>query len=324
MYVPMKILVGATLLLSGGALACSGDDSGPATPKPALAKTAATSGDAQTATVTQALALPLRVIVTLSGVPQVGTTVTWATTSGNVTPGGLTDASGIATADWTLGQTSGAVTATASLAGATGTPQTFTATADPDVADELSIAGGDGQTGSLNSVLPPITAKVADQFGNGVAGVDVDWVVATGLGSVAPGTSTTNASGIASATVTLGGTAGDMTVTATAAVPNGSPQTFTETAAALPTAITIQVGSGGFNFSPQVGTVGVGGTVTWNWVGSGHTVTDDAAAPNFSDHDVVQNTGFVFGPVTFNTAGTYTYHCRIHVLQGMTGSISVQ
>ncbi len=323
-HVPHKIIVGVSLLVGGLALACSSDDSGPSTPRPVIAKTAANNGDAQTAMVAQALALPLQVVVTLSGAPQVGTTVVWATTSGAVTPGGPTDANGVATATWTLGNVSGAVTATAAVSGATGSPVTFDATADPDVADELSIAGGNGQTGSLNTALPPLQAKVADQFGNGVPGVDVDWEVTSGAGSVAPASSTTNAGGIASATVTLGGVAGDMTVDATAAVPNGSPQTFTETAAALPLAVTVSVNSN--NFTPKNPVIGVTGTVTWNWVGSGHSVTDDPAAPSFTDHDALQSAGFVFGPIQFNTAGSYGYHCSAHGSPGagMSGTIVVQ
>ena len=253
-HVSHKIIVGVSLLFGGLALACSSDDSGPSTPRPVIAKTAANNGDAQTATVAQALALPLRVVVTLSGAPQVGTTVTWATTSGTVTPGGPTDANGVATATWTLGNVSGAVTATAAVSGATGSPVTFDATADPDVADELSIAGGNGQTGPLNTALPPLQAKVADQFGNGVPGVTVTWTVTSGDGTVAPATSDTDANGIAEAVVTLGAYAGDVTVDAEATGLTGSPQTFTETAAALPLAVTVSVNSN--NFNPRTRSLG--------------------------------------------------------------------
>jgi len=276
--------------------------------------------------VAQALALPLRVIVTLSGAPQVGTTVTWATTSGTVIPGGPTDAAGIATATWTLGQTSGAVTATATVTGATGSPVTFTATANPDVAAELSKAGGDDQTGSVNAALPPLQALVADQFGNGVPGVTVTWTKTSGDGAVAPGTSDTDADGIAEAVVTLGATAGDVTVHAAVAGLTGSPQTFTEHAVAPPLAITITVANN--SFTPKVGTIGVGGTVTWTWAAGSvfHNIHSDGA-PSFASLAPLENAPFTYGPITFNTAGTYKYHCENHGTAaggGMAGSIVVQ
>jgi plastocyanin len=94
-----------------------------------LAKTATNSGDAQTGTAGAVLANPLRVVVTQNGVAKPGVTVTWATATGSLAPGGVTDASGIATAAWTLSAGGGAQSATASVTGATGSPVTFTATA---------------------------------------------------------------------------------------------------------------------------------------------------------------------------------------------------
>jgi Bacterial Ig-like domain (group 1). len=93
------------------------------------------------------------VIVTMNGAAQQGVDVTWESPSGTIDATSTTDVNGVATADWTLGNTSGPVTATATLAGAGGSPVTFTATADPDAPAELSIAGGDGQDGPINSTL---------------------------------------------------------------------------------------------------------------------------------------------------------------------------
>lgn len=322
-----KILVGAALIVGGVALACSSDSGGgPSTPKPLIAKTAANSGNAQQGTVAQALALPLQVLVTLSGAPQVGTNITWATTSGSVAPTtSATDASGIATTTWTLGQASGGVTATATLAGATGSPQTFTATALADAATEITIAGGNNQTAAVGSVLAPLQVTVADQFGNGVPGEAVAWAVtsAAGTGTVTPPNSNTDATGVATSTLTLGNVVGAVTVDATSGALTGSPLTFTATAEPLPTAITIQVGSPGTSFSPKVDTVAVGGTVTWNWATSGHSVTDDPGVPTFTDHDQLENAGFVHGPITFSTAGSYAYHCLAHGASGGVGMSGV-
>jgi len=104
----------------------SGSDPGTLT----VAKAATNSGDAQVGTAGQALTDPLRVAVTDGGMIQSGVTVTWATTNGgSLTPASsTTDASGIAAATWTLGAGGGAQTATASVAGASGSPITFTAT----------------------------------------------------------------------------------------------------------------------------------------------------------------------------------------------------
>ena len=325
-HVPLKLIAGASLLVGGLALACSSSDSGSPNPTTEIAKASTNSGDAQTATVAQPLALPLRVIVTMNGTAQQGVDVTWETQSGTIDATSTTDVDGVATATWTLGNTSGAVTATATLAGAGGSPVTFTATADPDAPAELSIAGGDGQDGPISSTLPALQAKVADQFGNGVPGVTVTWTVTSGDGTVDPGTSDTDANGVAETELTFGATVGDVTVDADVTGLTGSPQTFTEHAIALPVAIVIDVGSAGFTFSPKVDTVATGGTVTWNWGGSGHSVISDGP-PSFTSHTPLENAGFSYGPLTFNTAGSYAYHCSAHGNSsggGMAGTIVVR
>jgi plastocyanin len=326
-HVPLKLIAGASLLVGGLALACSSDDSGGGGPNPttAIAKTATNSGDAQTATVGQPLPLPLRVIVTMNGTAQQGVDVTWESPSGTIDATSTTDVDGVATATWTLGNTSGAATATATLAGAGGSPVTFTATADPDAPAALSIAGGDGQQGAVNSTLPALQAKVADQFGNGVPGVTVTWTVTSGDGTVAPGTSDTDANGIAETELTFGPTEGDVTVDAEVTGLTGSPQTFTETSIALPTAITITVANN--SFTPKVGIVAVGGTVTWTWAAGavGHSIISDGP-PSFTSHATLESAPFSYGPLTFTTPGTYAYHCSAHGNAsgaGMAGSIQV-
>jgi hypothetical protein len=92
----------------------------------------ATGGNVQTGPVGTALAQPLAVLVkTGAGAAAPGVTVTWATSSGGSFGANtsVTDASGRATATWTLGATAGQQTATASLSGASGSPVTFTASA---------------------------------------------------------------------------------------------------------------------------------------------------------------------------------------------------
>jgi plastocyanin len=320
----------ATLTLGLLLSSCGGDgDTGTPPSTISIAKTSANNGDAQTATVGQPLASPLQVAVTDGGAASAGTTVTWATTSGGTLDpvSAVTDANGIASTAWTLGTTSGSQTATATLSGASGSPVSFTATANPDAATTLTEAGGNGQVGNINSQLPQqLQAKVADQFGNGVAGVDVAWA-ATG-GTTSAVSVPTNSSGISAVTVTLGGTPGPVTVTATAVSLTGSPLTFTETAQAppsVPTTASVQVGDILFKSNhnstqnPAVDTVAVGGTVTWNWVGSlPHSVRSTGSL--FTSSTTQSSGSYQF---TFSTAGTYSYDCAVHGPL-MTGQVVVR
>lgn len=74
----------------------------------------------------------------------------------------------------------------------------------------------------------------------------------------------------------------------------------------------------GFAFSPQSVTVAVGDTVTWsNADAQNHTAT--ANGGSFDTGTIGGNTS---KSVTFSTAGTFAYHCKIH--PSMTGTIVVQ
>jgi adhesin/invasin len=304
-------------ILAVGVLAGCSSSSSPNSSQLALSKA---GGDAQNGTVGQALGTNLQVVVKLDGTPQAGRPVDWSTTSGSMAPtSNVTDANGNASSTWTLGTTAGAVTAKATVSGATGSPLTFNATAEADAADLIAAVAGNNQNGDVGTDLTtPLQVKVTDQFGNPVAGVAVAWEVQTlGAATVAPLNSNTNASGVASTTVTLGNTAQAFEVNATATVPNGSPVVFDETADPLPTAVTVEVAlSGALSFTPKVDTVAVGGTVTWHWNGGPHSVTQDPGSPAFTDHNVTQSAGFVFGPITFNSANSYFYHCSVHGVAG--------
>lgn len=313
------------LLLSG----CGGGDGGTPPSTITIAKASANSGDAQTATVGQPLGSPLQVVVTDGGAASVGTTVTWATTSGgSLNPtSAVTDANGTASTAWTLGTTSGSQSATAAVSGANGSPVTFTATANADAATSVSKAGGDAQTGVVNTALAQqVQAKVADQFGNGVPGVTVDWAASGATTSSA--SVPTDGSGISAVTVTLGPAAGPVTVTATSASLDGSPLTFMATASTtppIPTTAAVQVGNIFFSSSrndtsnPAVDTVAVGGTVTWTWGGGSHSVRS-TGSPTFTSSTIKTSGTYAF---TFGTVGTYTYDCVVHGAQ-MTGRVVVR
>jgi plastocyanin len=69
-------------------------------------------------------------------------------------------------------------------------------------------------------------------------------------------------------------------------------------------------------FSPAATTVVAGTTVTWTWTGANmHNVTFDDGQKS-----TTQNTGTY--QRTFNSAGTYSYHCTIHGT-AMSGVVTV-
>ncbi len=128
-------------LFAAAVTGCTGE---PTTPLGTAAALISVSGDGQNGPVGTALAQDFVVQVNdLGGSPVAGVTVTWAITGGggSINPtSDLTDASGLSQARLTLGPSSGANTAGATVAGI-GTV-TFTATG--------TSGGGGGTTGSLS------------------------------------------------------------------------------------------------------------------------------------------------------------------------------
>lgn len=84
-----------------------------------------------------------------------------------------------------------------------------------------------------------------------------------------------------------------------------------------------QICMNALSFGPPTLTITAGTTVTWqNGSVATHTVTSDAGSSLTYDSGNV-GPGGTFSQ-TFNTAGTYNYHCTYHVNRGMTGTITVQ
>jgi hypothetical protein len=99
----------------------------------------------------------------------------------------------------------------------------------PDAAS-IEMAGGNGQAAQVGTPLPsPLTVLVTDDAGDPVSGVTVQWSVGGG-GGVSPASGATGSDGKASATRTLGATAGQQTTIAAVSGLQGSPVTFTATA----------------------------------------------------------------------------------------------
>jgi 5-hydroxyisourate hydrolase-like protein (transthyretin family) len=139
----------------------------------------------------------------------------------------LTDALGRAATAWTLGRQAGPNTAEATVAGLA--TLVFTATGLPGPAAELLAVSGDGQEGPAGTTLPePFVVAVVDGNGNPVAGALVDFAVTSGGGALSATSVTSDASGHALTTLTLGRETGLHTVEAgTAGAP---PLVFQATA----------------------------------------------------------------------------------------------
>ncbi|GIW08014.1 MAG: hypothetical protein KatS3mg060_2819 [Dehalococcoidia bacterium] len=99
----------------------------------------------------------------------------------------------------------------------------------------------------------------------------------------------------------------------------------TPTGAAPPRQAAIEVRMVEFAFQPQTVTINVGQAVAWINAGSvTHTTTSTNQTPNDPCcWDVTVQPGFTFERV-FNQPGTFTYYCKFHQAQGMTGTIVVQ
>lgn len=316
-------VIGLVLLLA--MVACGGD--GGTTPASTRSVAlAAPSGNNQTDTVLTTLPIPYAVVVRdQSSTPVPNVTVTWAAPSGTVLPAtSQTNASGVATAVRTLGATAGAQTATATVSGASGSPVTFTATANAGNPAVLEKVTPDGSA-TINSQVD-YTVRVEDAHGNPKVGQVVNWEVVSGDGSITPPSNATNVNGEAVARRTLSGTEGPHTTRAVA--PNNvtlngvsAPDTvtFTTTATALPTTASVAVNDN--FFSPDSVRIAVNGTVTWDWGSGGvvHNVTfaTVAGAPANIDN---RNSGTVAR--TFDAAGTFNYQCTIH--PGMNGKVLAQ
>ncbi len=194
------------------------------------------AGDGQTAAAGAAVAvLPAVLVTDQYGSPVTGQAVTFAVTGGGgaITGGAaVTGADGIATVgSWTMGNTVGANAITATAAGLTGSPVTFTASGVAGAASQIAINGGNSQTAVAGQpVVVAPSALVLDAFNNPVSGVSVTFAAASGGGSVTGGAQTTNASGVATVgSWTLGTTAGANSLSITSTGLTGSPLSITAT-----------------------------------------------------------------------------------------------
>jgi len=192
------------------------------------ANVAVVSGNNQTAAVNTALSQPLVVQVTDQGAnPVAGVSVAFSAPSGTFSGApATTDSNGMATVNYTTGNSSGAVTITASV-NAVKTPITVNVTAGAPAA--VTITGGNNQIGTAGTTLPqPLSVLVADQYGNPVSGVSVYYGDGGSGGIFDSGNPVvTGSSGIANQYYTLPLSPGTFNISASASGVS-SPAVFTE------------------------------------------------------------------------------------------------
>ncbi len=157
-------------------------------------------------------AVPVRVHVTESGAPIPNTTVQWSVTGGNgklSSASSVTDASGLAQVQWTLGDTAGTNAMTASI---TGAQVTIEATGTAAAPSAIAKVSADSQTVVPGGTVP-LTARTVDRFGNPAGGVTVQW--STSGGTLSATSTLTGSSGNATTNLTTPAAAGRYQVTAT-------------------------------------------------------------------------------------------------------------
>lgn len=207
------MVVGAT---SGGALTLNFD----ATAVAAAADTVfVVRGNNQSAEV--GAALPDSLIVKITdrfGNAVSGSAVTWGPTGGGaVSPASnSTGSTGTAATARTLGPTAGPQGATATAGTLKGSPVVFAMTALPAAPTSLIKVTGDNQFGAVGVPLTDsLVVRLLDGTGNGVPGRNVTFAVATGGGTTAPTSATTDTNGRAATQWTLGPVAGSNSLIAT-------------------------------------------------------------------------------------------------------------
>jgi alpha-tubulin suppressor-like RCC1 family protein len=255
------------------------------------------SGNNQTAPAGTAVpAAPAVRVADVSGNAIAGTAVVFAVTGGGGSITGAnteSNAQGIATlGQWVLGTSIGPNTLTATVAGIA--PITFTATGVIGPATNITLIEGNNQAGAIGAAMPiRPTVKVTDGSGNVITGLAVNFVPASGSGSVTGNPAITDTAGIAR----LGGwrlglTPGVHSLNATRE--GATPVTFTATATDFP----VNLITAGVGHSCAIASTGVAhcwGINTDGQLGNGTRVSESAPV------SVVNGTGF-----TQIVAGTHT------------------
>src|SRR5512146_521809 len=154
-------------------------------------------------------------------------------------------------------------------------------------AAKISVVSGNGQVGFVGqTLLTPLSVKVTSSSGTPVAGATVTFTVTSGTASLSPGTTVTDATGVAKTNVTLGSSVGTVQINATVngttlvaafVITIGTPNTTAACASSSPQ-------------TPAAGSVLAGVAGTGICLGGGTTGGDYALIPFFANPDNTAST----------------------------------
>jgi hypothetical protein len=204
----------------------------------------ASSGNNQTGAVQTPLNLSVQAANPYTGVGISGVPVTFSDggKGGVFNPSSATtNSTGTATTIYTLPQTTGTYSLTATSPGYTTATLSEIAIAGP--ATTVSIISGSSQSGTVGTTLPlPLTVQAKDTFGNKVSGASVTFSDSYG-GTFSPNPVVTGSNGEASATFTLP-TSAHSGFAVTASSGTATPATLHESSvAAAPASLTLSAGN---------------------------------------------------------------------------------
>lgn len=200
---------------------------------------------------------------------------------------------------------------------------------DPPPPGGITLAfaspSGDGQSGAPGAPLPSPLRVALTRGGVPVAGRTITWSLVTGSGGLSASSSTTDASGIAETSLTLGSTVGGRLVQATAAGVEGSPRIFSASAVVAGQFVTVQVVNN--VFEPNLVTINRGGTVLFQWLSGSRDHNLIPIAPGTIPNAPVVRDGPSSVEQIFPVAGTYGFFCSVHATAtsgSMRGQVIVQ
>ena len=237
-----------------------------------------------------------------------GATFMWGTSAPGVAT--VNAANGLVTS----GTTAGAATIAATLGLLNGTramvvslfPATLTLSPKPST---ITIAAG----------TQLFTGVAQDSVGTNIP---ISWLAANPtVATISPATGTTT-----TATALTNGVT-NIRMSAGASVDSSVLTVSGQGGAAAPLTIAVNTGDNFFRsvrnntINAAVDTLGVGGTITWTWVGSSFHSVQSTGAPSFTSSTPAKTSGTY--ALLFNTIGTYTYQCGVHGAS-MSGTLVVK
>jgi uncharacterized protein YjdB len=243
---------------------------------------AVVSGDGQSAKISSTLAQPL----TVQALDRKGHAIPGAVIGFSVVQGGgsitptsaTTDASGLASASWTMGTAAGAAAATAITQQGSATA-TFSATALAGDPARLVVVAGNDQSAAPSTELPvPLKVQLTDLMGNAVPGQTIKWQIMSGGGAVSPASATTASDGTAGTNWTLGSSTGQQEASASTAGLSSTLFTAMASSTTLPSCISLASTVDTLNYLGEAkqltATVPAGSIVTWSSSNAGVASVD--------------------------------------------------